>query len=314
MPDITLAYVNAYVIQGNSRLLLVDAGWNTPETLDSLRNQLAEIGADIKDISQIVVTHVHPDHYGLAGRVKQLSGAGLLFHDSEKGFIDSRYVHMDALLEQTTHWLHINGVPPKVLVKIRDSTVGLEQYIVPTYPDVTLYGGETITAGKFTFRVLWTPGHSSGHICLYEPTQKVLIAGDHILPTITPNIGLHPQSIENPLGRYLNSLEDLKKMDINLVLPGHERPFAQLRTRIDELIRHHEQRNQEILATINGEAKTAYQIAMQITWGDGESLQAMPLFHRRLALSETLAHLEMMTINGQINKSAIDDIIYYRQN
>ena len=227
-------YVNAYLVQGDRGFTLVDTGWNTDEAFASLQEQLAETGADIRDISRIVVTHVHPDHYGLAGRIKQLSGAVLALHDIEKGFIKSRYITMDELLKQTGQWLAINGVPPDELANIRDATVGLEQYIIPTYPDITLHGGETIATGKFTFQVLWTPGHSSGHICLYEPGEKVLISGDHILPTITPNVGSHPQSIENPLGRYLNSLNDLKRLDIRLILPGHESPFTRLKPRINE--------------------------------------------------------------------------------
>ena len=88
--------------------------------------------------------------------------------------------------------------------------MGLERYVVPTYPDITLHDGETITTGLFTFKVIWTPGHSSGHICLYEPEKKIFLSGDHILPTITPNVSVHPQAIENPLGRYFDSLNELK--------------------------------------------------------------------------------------------------------
>jgi len=313
MPDSTLAHVNTYLIQGDNGYLLVDTAWNTDEAFDSLQKQLAEIGADIRDISQILVTHVHPDHYGMAGRIKQLSGAELALHDIEKGFIESRYINMDELLEQTAHWLGINGAPPDDTADMRNATLGLKQYIVPTYPDVTLHGGETMATGMFTFQVLWTPGHSSGHVCLYEPERKVLISGDHILPTITPNVSKHPQSIDNPLGKYLDSLDDLKKLDVELILPGHEKPFTQLRPRIDELIQHHEERILEILATLEGEPKTAYQIARGITWGIADSWQKIPLFHRRMAIFETLAHLELMTMNGQIGQISKDSIIYYRQ-
>jgi glyoxylase-like metal-dependent hydrolase (beta-lactamase superfamily II) len=188
------------------------------------------------------------------------------------------------------------------------------QYVVPTLPDVTLHGGETITTGMFSFRVLWTPGHSSGHICLYEPDKKILISGDHILPTITPNVSMHTQSMENPLGRYLDSLNDIKQLDIELVLPGHEKPFTQLRRRIDEIIQHHEQRNEEILETIKGEPRTASRIAEGITWEISGSWQDLPVFHQRIAIFETLAHLELMTLNGQISKIPRDGVIYYRQN
>jgi glyoxylase-like metal-dependent hydrolase (beta-lactamase superfamily II) len=313
VPETTLTHVNVYLVQGDNGYLLVDTGWNTDEVYNSLQKQIAEIGADIRDISRIVITHIHPDHYGLAGRLKQLYGPELTFHNAEKEFIESRYINMDKLLEQTARWLSINGTPSHEMAEMRDATVSMKQYVVPAYPDVTLYGGETINTGRFNFQVIWTPGHSSGHVCLYEPEKKVLLSGDHILPTITPNIGKHPQSIENPLGRFLDSLNELKKMDIGLVLPGHEKPFTELVPRINELIHHHEVRTQEVLATLNSQPKTAYQIAREITWSIADKWQNIPLFHRRMAVFETLSHLELMANNGRIDKISRDSMIYYRQ-
>ena len=314
MEESSLAHVNIYLIRGETGYLLVDSGWNTSESYDTLQRNLTGIGADVKEISQILVTHVHPDHYGMAGRIRRLSGAKLMLHEMEKGFIQPRYMDMDELLRQTADWLVSNGVPPEETGDIRNATVGLENFIVPTMPDVTLHGGETITTGTFTFQVLWTPGHSSGHICLYEPERKILLAGDHILPAITPNISLHPQSIDNPLGCYLNSLNDIKQLETEIVLPGHDEPFTGLVPRIDEIIRHHEERNREILEAIKGGPKTAYRIALEVTWGDGGSWQDLPVFHKRMAIFETLAHLELMVANGQIEKQPENGIISYRQN
>jgi glyoxylase-like metal-dependent hydrolase (beta-lactamase superfamily II) len=314
LPDVTLAYVNAYLIRGDCGFILVDAGWNTPATLASLQKQLAETGADVKDISRIVVTHVHPDHYGLAGRLKQLSGASLAMHEIEKEVITTRYINIASLLEQTGRWLAANGVPPDELARIRDATVGMEQYVAPVHPDIILHGGETIAGGDFTFKVLWTPGHSSGHICLYEPGKRVLISGDHVLPTITSNVGSHPQSIDNPLSRYLNSLKEIKQLDVNLVLPGHESPFTGLKPRIDELIQHHEQRSAEILAAVKDGTRTAYQIAGALSWSTPGGWPDMSPFDKRLAISETLAHLEMLTAAGQTGKTTKDGLISYRKN
>ena len=309
----SLSHVNIYLIQGEDGYLLVDSGWNTNESFDSLQKTLAEIGADIKEITQILVTHVHPDHYGMAGRIKKLSGATMYMHEIEKGLIGPRYVTMEELLHQTDQWLTANGVPIDNATPMKNATVGLENFIVPTLPDVTLRGGETITTGLFTFQVIWTPGHSSGHICLYEPEKKVLLAGDHVLPTITPNISLHPQSVDNPLGDYLKSLNEIKKLDAQCVLPGHDKPFTRLVPRIEEIIRHHEQRNREILAMVKDEPKTAYDIAMDVTWGVRARWQDLPDFHKRMAIFETLAHLELMVNNGLAEKLPRNGVIYYRQ-
>jgi len=315
LPNISLRHVNTYLVQGDNGYLLVDTGWNTEEAFDSLKEQLDEKSISLEDVTQIVVTHVHPDHYGLAGKIKQLSHATLVMHHIEKGFIESRYAAMTGLLQQTEQWLHINGVPPEELTELKLASAEMAKFVTPTMPDFTLSGGETVPCGVFNFQVLWTPGHSPGHICLYESSQKVLISGDHILPTITPIIGLHPQSNHNPLGDYLNSLNTLKQLDIRLILPGHEHPFTGIKQRAQQIIQHHEQRNLEILRILNTTSKTTYQIATEMTWMshiNGVGWQELTPLDKRLAVLETLAHLEEMRVAGRVSKFIRDDIIHYR--
>jgi glyoxylase-like metal-dependent hydrolase (beta-lactamase superfamily II) len=309
----SLSHVNSYLVRGEDGYLLVDTGWNTEESFDEIQRSLKEIGARIEDISQILVTHIHPDHYGMAGRIKRISGARIYMHEIENSIIDTRYVHMDALLAQTAEWLKLNGVPAEETGDIRDASLDIVDLVVPARPDVILHGGETITTGKFNFNAIWTPGHSPGHICLYEPEKKVLLSGDHILPTITPNIGRHPQSAENPLGMYLESLQEMRKLDVSLVLPGHDEPFTGLVPRIDEIISHHEQRNLEILAAVSSQPRTAFDIAEYVTWGTNASWRELPPIHRRMAIFETIAHLEYMITRGRAEKIDRDNVIYYRQ-
>jgi glyoxylase-like metal-dependent hydrolase (beta-lactamase superfamily II) len=223
---------------------------------------------------------------------------------------------MDCLLKQMGEWLQINGVPPDQVPQLQTASVGAASYVAPTYPDTTLNGGETISTGAFTFQVMWTPGHSPGHICLYEPDKKIYFSGDHILPTITPNIGIHPQSSDNPLGDFMNSLEATRQLDISLVMPGHESPFTKIRARIRQLVQHHAQRNSEILTTIKTEAKTGYQIAKGVIWMadiGGVGLHDLAPLHRRLAILETLAHLESMRPDGKVEKFSRNGIIYYQR-
>jgi len=309
-----LGYVNSYLIQTENGGLLIDPGWNTEDAFDSLEKQLAETGTRLEDISQIVVTHVHPDHYGMAGRLKQLSGAKIALHQVEKDYIESRYVHMDGLLEQLSQWLAINGVPASELSSLQTASTGVVGFVVPTLPDITLHGGETIRAGSFNFQVLWTPGHSPGHIALYEPARKIMISGDHILPGITPNIALHPQSGSNPLDDYLNSLATVRDLEVDLILPGHKQPFNNLPARIDEITGHHQQRNAEIAEMVKEKAKTAYQIATETTWlpnTGGTRWQDLSPLDRRLAVLETLSHLEFMRPGGKVGKSLRDSLVYY---
>lgn len=310
-----LGHVNIYLVLAEGGCLLIDAGWNTEEAFESLEKQLAEIDVHLEDISQIVITHIHPDHYGLAGRLRQISKAKIAMHHREKEYIKSRYINMDPLLQELARWLKRNGVPADELSALQTASAGMAKFVVPALPDITLHGGETITAGSFNFKVLWTPGHSSGHISLYEPAQKILISGDYILPNITPNIALHPQSGNNPLGDYLNALSMVKQLPVELTLPGHEHPFDNLPARIDEIIDHHQQRNSEIMGVIKGQGKTGYQLATEVTWRSGTrgaGWQNLTPLDRRLAVMETLAHLEFMRLEGKVAKVSRDSLIYYQ--
>jgi len=316
-PEVLLGYVNAYLVQGDSGYLLVDTGLNSNEAFESFKKQLAEIGIGVENISRIIVTHIHSDHYGMTGKLKRLSQAEVYLHYLEKDLIESRYVNMDDLLQQIKRWLHINGVPPDELTDLQKASLGLAKFVDPTYPDVTLRGGETISTGIFNLQVLRTPGHSSGHVSLYEPAKKLFFSGDFILPTITPNISLHPQSSANPLGDYINALDTVKQLDVDLVLPGHENPFTGLESRIDEIIQHHQQRNSEILEVMKAEPQTAYQIAKGITWLasiGGVSWQSLSPLNKRLAVLETLAHIESMRAdNGIVRKFPRNSMIYYQR-
>jgi len=217
-------------------------------------------------------------------------------------------------MRQMEQWLHINGVPssePSVL----QVASGMPVFAAPTMPDVILQGGETISAGVFNFQVLWTPGHSPGHICLYEPAQKILFSGDHILPIISPAIRLQTEFDISPLGDFINSLNKVKQLDVNLVLPAHEHIFTNLAARVDELIQHHEMRNSEILAAMKTEPKTAYQISAEITWIPqlgGVSFRDLAPMDKRGAVMETLAHLEAMRFSGKVDKLHRNSTIYYQ--
>jgi glyoxylase-like metal-dependent hydrolase (beta-lactamase superfamily II) len=313
MENAGITHVNVYLIKGEQGYLLVDSGWNTDESFTTFHNYLLKHHIGFQDIKTILVTHIHPDHYGMAGHIKQMSGAKILMHDIEKDYIHPRYIDMNELLALTDKHLMSNGASVNETEILRDATLGLENYIVPVLPDAILHDGEIIDIGTFKFRAIWTPGHSSGHICLYEPDKKILFSGDHILPKITPNVGLHPQSIDNPLGRYIESLQQLKKLDIGLTLPGHDEPFRNVKERIDEIIRHHGWRNQEILKELESGAKTAYKIAQEISWGDHSRWDNLPPFPQRMAVFETLAHLEMMATERRVDRYGHDGVFFYKK-
>lgn len=300
-----LLAVNAYLVQAEDGCLLIDTGWNTNQTYAALERQLAEIGVSPLDIRLIVITHFHPDHYGLAGRLVQHSGAKVALHRVEKAFIDARYCEMDSLLDQTAGMLRLHGVPEAELPRLQKASLGVKRYVSPIFPDVTLEGGEVIPFGAFVFQVLWTPGHSPGHICLYERERRLLVSGDHVLPFTFSNVGLHPQSGDDPLGHYLGSLKVVENLEVDRVLPAHEHVFTGLRERIGDIRQHHESRRAAISRVLEEGAKSAYEVSRRIPWivnGVTMSFEELPALDKRLAVMSTLAHLEPLCATGQAER------------
>ena len=160
--------------------------------------------------------------------------------------------------------------------------------------------------------MIWTPGHAPGHLCLYEKRRGLLFSGDHVLNDISPNISISPDLARNPLGDYLNSLEKVARLSVQLVLPSHGSPFPDLNRRVTELTEHHEQRLRTILSVMGDEPKTAYQIAEAIPWSaPGTRWESLAPFQKYLAVMETLAHLELLLTRGELVKLVEDGLVTF---
>jgi glyoxylase-like metal-dependent hydrolase (beta-lactamase superfamily II) len=164
------------------------------------------------------------------------------------------------------------------------------QEIQPSFqrltPDRLLSGGEFFATRHGCLEVLWTPGHSPGHICLYDRARRVLLSGDHILEHISPNIGW--QAGRDALGEFLSSLERIAGLEVDLILPSHGAPFSGHREWVRKTQEHHRERCARIVSLVDGGARTGHQIAEQL-WN-----RALSPFHYRFAIFELLAHLEYL--------------------
>ena len=312
IPNNPIGYVLPYLIPGDDGYTLVDSGWNTPEAFAALEAELKEVGVSFEQIKRLLVTHVHPDHYGLAGKIKEVCGAEVIVHQRERDFIRSRYRQPGQLLERMANWLIENGVPKDEMPDMQQSSMPARAFVVPVDPDTVLWGGETLDFGIYRFEVYWTPGHSPGHICFYERAQRVLLTGDHVLPSVTPNVSLHPQQQGNPLGDYLASLERLIPLEVEEVLPAHEYSFPDLQGRLREIVEHHDTRLDEMLAIVGDDGATAYDVASGIIWTTG-TFQSFSHWTRRAAISETLAHLEYMVYQGRLHQTKENGINRYER-
>jgi glyoxylase-like metal-dependent hydrolase (beta-lactamase superfamily II) len=203
------------------------------------------------------------------------------------------------------HFYEDAGIPTEIVEQMFRATPShlySEIYEELCKPSRSLKTGDEISIGEYSFRTVWTPGHSPGHICLYEPERRFLIAGDHILLTITPHVTQWREE-GNPLAEYLTSLEKVGKLDVDVVLPGHGELFTDHRKRIRELEDHHKSRAMEILSELQTQRLTAYQIASRIHWDvDFPSWDSFPAFQKFLAVGETLAHLRFLEEQNQVRK------------
>jgi glyoxylase-like metal-dependent hydrolase (beta-lactamase superfamily II) len=293
IPGNPLRYTLSYLLVSAPGLIVVDPGWDTGPGWQALAAGLGSAGAAPADVTGIVVTHVHPDHHGLSARLRAASGAWIAMHPAERDSLPARLWDPAQGPDRDLGWLRSCGVPSDVTDELALSGDGMSIVLAMPEPDVLLEDGDLVPGTKRRLRALWTPGHTPGHLCLHEETEDVLLTGDHVLPRITPNIGLQPRAAAPPLAAYLGSLETIAARDTAEVLPAHEYRFHGLADRVRTLAAHHERRCQEILdvlATVG--PATVWQVTERLSWSRG--WPAVKGFIRRAAIGETAAHLEYL--------------------
>lgn len=307
-----LPYVLLYYTVSKGETMLVDCGWNTDDALLALQEQLRDIGSDVTDVRQLLLTHAHPDHCGLGGRLKELAGCTVHLHELEAAFLGSRYDAPEELLRRMDGWLAQNGVPEEERTELERASMPMRFFVAHLEPDQRLKGGEVIQVGDFVFEVIWTPGHAPGHVCLYEPNHRLLLSGDHVLPTITPNVSLHPQQRENPLQDYLDSLEKVASLKVDKMLPAHEWDIDWFQKRIQQMSGHHLGRLEDMLEAVgkNGAASAA-DVARRLRWTTG-NYESFPPFMKRAAIGEALAHLRFLAREGRLIEQEEDGVLLFQ--
>jgi glyoxylase-like metal-dependent hydrolase (beta-lactamase superfamily II) len=286
--------VNVFLFPAGAETDLLDCGMNTEESVDLIHAAVKHVGA--KRIRRLVVTHIHPDHYGAAGVFAGEGLADLYLHRLEVPLVYPRYVELEHLVSEVRTYLLVNGLPPDEADVLSNSQRALSEIVKPAVPAVQLDGAETLELGRRRLRVEWTPGHSPGHICLYDEADKLLFAGDHVLPELSPNIGLHPQSTPDPLHEYLDGLRRMAGYEPRLILPAHGRPFTDAATRVASLVAHHKKRMGQIETIVARGERTAWEVALEL-WGKRDNM-----YEKRLALQEGLAHLQALAVEGRLKK------------
>ena len=302
IPHNPLRYTLSYVLLSGSGLIVVDPGWDTEPGWQALAGGLSAAGASPTDVTGIVVTHAHPDHHGLSARLRAASGAWIAMHPAERDSLPARLWNQTDVPAQDRAWLRSCGVPPDVAAELAVTEDRMGLVLAMPEPDVLLGDGDLVPGTSRRLRAVWTPGHTPGHLCLHEETEDVLLTGDHVLPRITPNIGLQPHTAEPPLAAYLASLHRIAARDSAEVLPAHEYRFHGLADRVRILQAHHDRRCQEILDVLaSAGPATVWQVTERLSWSRGWA--AVKGFMRRAAIGETAAHLDYLTGRDQVTRS-----------
>ena len=297
-PGSALRYTLAYVMSCPGGVALVDTGWPTDHAWSSLADGIRQTGHDITDVRYVLVTHAHADHLGMAGRVRELSDARVGMHPAEAATLSE--ASAPASRQRYADWLRSRGVPRGQLGEILGpSAAAAESRVSLAMPDVDIEHGSRPLGAGTALRAVWTPGHTPGHLCFYDEQQDVLLTGDHVLPRITPHIGLPPGADGDPLGGYLASLQGLSRYRPTEVLPAHEYRFADLGARIGALLRHHRIRLAEIEhAVASNPGISTWDVAQALTWSRGwEQTRGMA---RHSAISETWAHLVHLRTRSRV--------------
>ncbi len=286
--------LNLYVIAGDP-LTLIDTGIGTPEALAALEAGLAARGLSIDGVGQVVLTHKHADHIGLASEIHQRSGAPVYVHEDDwdgVANLDARHAEFIPLVRQRLLDFHVPESDVETLIKF----LGHGKRFANQTPAERLRDGQRLVVSGRELEVIHTPGHTQGSICLRFGHH--LFSGDHVLPTISPNIGAGEMRRSGMMQRFLNSLDRVAQLqsDDLVVLPGHGRPFSHLAQRVAELKAHHGQREARILEILRaGGPKTVHEIARSL-WSK------LPGYHLVLGTSEVNAHLEKSVDDAMVRR------------
>jgi glyoxylase-like metal-dependent hydrolase (beta-lactamase superfamily II) len=298
--------VNVYLVRGGDEWALIDTGMHSEDSIATFKEALQEVGCSFSAIRKLVCTHHHPDHFGTSRTYKDLTGAEVYLHPLELPRIER--MQSSTPSPEAFAFFRAHGVP------MPDSPDGhptpgryFGTLYAPVMPDHLLNDGDTVQIGNRELVVVWTPGHTPGHCCFYFPDDKVLIVGDHLLPKITPHVGVFYTGPDNPLQDFIHSQQKVQHFDVELVLPAHGAVFKDHRYRAQQIIQHHKFRLQEIHDTITGQARTAYDIAMEVFDLGTER----PIFHLLAATFETLAHLHLLMYDGQVRRLEEDSNIKF---
>jgi glyoxylase-like metal-dependent hydrolase (beta-lactamase superfamily II) len=311
LPTDGLRAVNVYAIVDGDDLVLIDAGWALDAARHRLEQSLAVLDRELGDVARFLVTHVHRDHYTQAVAIRRELGTHVSLGVGERRSLELLHRPGRRALDTQLRRLQIAGAGPLLaeLEARHHHTVDLTNWEAP---DEWIADGATLAVGRRQLRAIRTPGHTQGHLVFADTEHRILFAGDHVLPHITPSIALEPVDASLPLGDYLTSLAAMRELPDMWLLPAHGPVTDSVHTRVDELLAHHDDRLDASAAAVLAGASTAYDVARALRWTSrGTPFDDLDVFNRMLAVSETLAHLDLLVAWGRLERTGVGGELRY---
>ncbi|MBL1100214.1 MBL fold metallo-hydrolase [Streptomyces coffeae] len=324
IPDNPLGHTLVHLLDTDRGPVLIDTGWDDPASWDTLTAGLTACGTSVTELHGVLITHHHPDHHGLSARVREASGAWIAMHPADATVVRrTREAEPAHWFDYLTERLAAAGAPEEQLAPLRTARdhTGTFPGARAALPDREITPGALLDLSGRRLRAVWTPGHTPGHVCLHleerHPAAATghgrLFSGDHLLPGISPHIGLYgdldDSTVTDPLGDYLSSLERVAALDPAEVLPAHQYAFTGAPARVRALLHHHEQRLTGLLALLTTPL-TPWQLARAMEWN--RPWAEIPYASRNIAVSEAEAHLRHLVTRGRAEPVPGTDPVTYR--
>lgn len=327
IPDNPLGHTLVHVLDTDSGPVLIDTGWDDPESWDTLVAGLGALSLAVSDIHGVVITHHHPDHHGLSGQVRDASGAWIAMHAADtEVVVRTRSSEPGVWFDYMSEKLATAGAPEEHIAPLRAARASGRMRTLPglraAVPDREIVPGELLPLAGRRLRAIWTPGHTPGHVCLHLEEQHPaklpgngrLFSGDHLLPGISPHIGLYEdpssEQVTDPLGDYLDSLERIGRLEPAEVLPAHQYAFTNAPARVRELLDHHEERLTGLWELLVAQPLTPWALAERMEWN--RPWEQIPYGSRNIAVSEAEAHLRRLVKQGRAEAVPGSDPVTYR--
>ncbi len=288
-------HCNAWALRAGDGIVLVDTGYADADGTRQLSFALAQVGLELSDVSLLVCTHAHSDHYGLAGPIIDEAGCELWMHPAW-GHVRGLAEDPDAALERRIEVARQSGVPPAALERYKEARRGQGTGIARTVPpDRDLVPGAEFETDLGRWQVHETPGHAPSHVVLHQPDSGLMLSGDHLLGRVT--LFFDHGHTPDPVGEFLSSLDRVEGLETTLCLAGHGRPFREVPGKVRAFRAEVSEHLERVRGAVTGEPKTAFQVVPDLI--GRENLNAAT---GAWGLQIALAYLDHLTLAGELEE------------